>query len=351
MQSHAYFCIMDRRRSSPEVLVELRERAVSLKKSGKTHHEIAEILNIGHSTSRLYWKLYKAGGEAGIKLGQRGRPKGFGQKLDEKQQRKIQSLIADKTPDQLKMPFALWTREAVGELIFNKFGVRLPIRTLGEYLKRWGFTPQKPKRRDYSQQPEQVKAWLDEEYPKLKSRAETEGAEIYWGDETGVSNQDQIGRSYAPKGKTPVRKAFAKKVSSSMISAITNKGQVRFMLYRKGMTAALFIEFLKRLVRSSKKKVFLIVDNLRAHKAKKVTQWLRDNEQKIEVHYLPAYSPDLNPDEFLNNTLKRQLSKEPPVDSIQLQQQQIRRKMRSNQKKPSLIASLFHAPSVQYAIS
>lgn len=341
---------MDRRSSSPEVLAELRERAVSLKKAGKTHQEIASILNIGHSTSRLYWKLYKAGGDEAIKLAKRGRPTGTRCKLDPKQQRKIQRLITDKTPDQLKMPFALWTREAVGELIFEKFGIRLPVRTLGEYLKRWGFTPQKPKRRDYAQQPEQVQKWLDEQYPALEKRAKAEGAEIYWGDETGVSNQDQRGRSYAPKGKTPVRQAFAKKVSSSMISAITNRGQVRFMLYRKSMTAGLFIEFLKRLVRSSKKKVFLIVDNLRAHRAKKVTQWLEANHERIEVHYLPAYSPDLNPDEYLNNTLKKQLSSEPPVDSIEKQQYQIRRKMQSNQKRPSFIAKLFHAPAVQYAI-
>jgi transposase len=267
--------------------------------------------------------------------------------LDTKQQEKIQSLITDKTPDQLKMPFALWTREAVGELIQRKFGIQLPVRTLGEYLKRWGFTPQKPKRRDYSQQPEAVKEWLDHEYPELEKRAKSEGAEIYWGDETGVSNQDQTGRSYAPKGKTPVRRAFAKKVSSSMISAITNKGQVRFMLYRRGMTARLFLDFLKRLIRSSQKKVFLIVDYLRAHKAKKVTAWLRQNRDQIEVHYLPAYSPDLNPDEFLNNTLKRQLAKHPPVDCIHEQQAQIRRQMQSNQKKPSLFASLFKAPSVQ----
>lgn len=341
---------MDRRSSSAEVLAELRERAVSLKQDGKTHDEIASILNIGHSTSRHYWKLYKSGGQAGIELGKRGRPAGQGQKLTAKQQQKIQSLITDKTPDQLKMPFALWTREAVGKLVFNKFGIQLPVRTLGEYLKRWGFTPQKPKRRDYSQQPEQVKQWLDTEYPELQQRAKAEGADIYWGDETGVSNQDQTGRSYAPKGQTPVRKAFARKVSSSMISAITNKGEVRFMLYRKSMTAELFVEFLKRLVRSSKKKVFLIVDNLRAHRAKKVIKWLSDNSKRIEVHYLPAYSPDLNPDEFLNNTLKKQLAKEPPVDCIHKQQKQIRSQMQSNQKRPSLIASLFKAPSVKYAI-
>ena len=248
------------------------------------------------------------------------------------------------------MPFALWTREAVGELIFKRYGLRLPIRTLGEYLKRWGFTPQKPKRRDYAQQPEQVKQWLDEQYPALEKRAKSQNADIYWGDETGVSNQDQQGRSYAPKGKTPVRRAFAKKVSSSMISAINNKGRVRFMLYRKGLTADLFIDFLKRLIRSAPRKVILIVDNLRVHKAKKVTEWLAQNKDKIEVHYLPPYSPELNPDEYLNNTLKKQLTNEPAVSSIEEQQALIRRHMKSNQKKPSLISAMFKVPTVLYAV-
>ena len=345
------FVFMDRRSSSGEVLEELRARAVSMKQQGKTHQEIAQTLNIGHSTSRLYWKLFKEGGQGNLELGQRGRPVGARRTLSKRQEKAIQTAITDKTPDQLKMPFALWTREAIRELIWMRYEVKLPVRTLGEYLKRWGFTPQKPKRQDYAQQPEQVKEWIDHEYPKLEKRAKAEKADVYWGDETGVSNQDQRGRGYAPKGKTPMRRAFAKKVSSSMISAVNNKGHARFMLYRKGMTATLFINFLKRLVRSTPRKVFLIVDNLRAHKAKKVSQWLQAHKHEIEVQYLPAYSPDLNPDEYLNNTLKKQLANEPAVSSIEEQQAQVRRKMRSNQKRPELIAALFHVPSVRYAIS
>lgn len=230
---------MDRRSSKAEVLFELRHRAVALKQQGKTHAEIAEILDIGESTSRLYWSLFNKGGQKALKLGKRSRPLGEKRRLTGQQERAIQAAITDKTPDQLKMPFALWTREAVGELIEQRYKVRLPVRTLGEYLRRWSFTPQKPKRRDYEQQPEAVRAWLEDEYPALEARARQHKADIYWGDETGVNNQDQVGRSYAPKGKTPLRRAMAKKVSSSMISAVTNKGQMRFMAYRKAMTAKL----------------------------------------------------------------------------------------------------------------
>ena len=340
---------MDRRSSSPEVLHELRERTVALKKQGMTHRQIAEALNIGESTSRLYWKLHKEGGIEALKLKKRGRRKGDQRRLTPRQEKAIQSTIQDKTPDQLKMPFVLWTRAAVGELVEKRYGIRLPVRTLGSYLKRWGFTPQKPKRRDYEQQPEAIRRWLEEEYPAIEAKAKSENADIYWGDETGVNNQDQIGRGYAPKGKTPVRKAMAKKVSCSMISAVTNKGQLRFMVYRGGMKAKLFVEFLKRLVRSADRKVLLIVDNLRAHKAKLVQNWLTGREDQIEVLFLPTYSPELNPDEYLNNTLKKQLDNRPPCSSVKEQQGRIRSQMRSNQKRPALIASLFEALPVQYA--
>jgi transposase len=340
---------MDRRSSKPEVLNELRARTVALKKQGLKHREIAKALDIGESTSRKYWSLYLSGGERALQLQKRGRRKGTKRSLSARQEKAICNLITDKTPDQLKMSFALWTRQAVGELINTRYAIALPIRTLGEYLKRWGFTPQKPKRRDYEQQPQEVRGWLDENYPAIALRAKKHNGEIFWCDETGLNNQDQRGRSYAPRGKTPVRKAMAKKVSTSMISAVNNKGSLRFMVYQRGMTARLFLIFLKRLVRSSKRKIFLIVDNLRAHKAKLVNGWLGENAERIEVFYLPPYSPDLNPDEYLNNTLKKQLGNRPPSSSVAEQQDRVRRQMRSNQKRPDLIASLFQVPSVRYA--
>ena len=340
---------MDRRSSNPAVLQELRERAVAMKLQGHTHSQISEALKIGQSTSRLYWSLYRQGGEDGIQLRKRGRPAGLQRRLNRRQESAIQRSIVDKTPDQLKMPFALWTRQAIGELIQKRYQIKLPIRTLGEYLKRWGFTPQKPKRKEYAQQPEAVRKWLDEEYPAIEAKARQEKADIYWGDETGVNNQDQTGRGYAPRGKTPVRQAMAKKVSTSMISAVTNKGQLRFMVYHGGMNNDLFIKFLGRLIKSSSKKVFLIVDNLRVHKSKKVKQWLDVHQEEIRVYYLPPYCPELNPDEYLNNTLKKQLENHPPASTHSEQQERIRSQMRSNQKRPNLVISLFSATNVKYA--
>jgi transposase len=313
------------------------------------HGEIARMLDIGESTSRKYWSLFLKGGIHALKLDKRGRRTGTGRTLSVRQENALRKLIEDKTPDQLKMSFALWTRQAVGELIRKRYGILLPVRTLGEYLKRWGFTPQKPRRRDYEQQPQQVRAWLDNHYPAIAQRARAQKGEIFWGDETGINNQDQRGRGHAPRGRTPVRAAMAKKVSTSMISAVSNKGTLRFMVYRKGMTAILFLTFLKRLVKSGTRKVFLIVDNLRAHKAKLVGKWVEENGTQIELHYLPTYSPELNPDEYLNNTLKKQLANDPPARTVKEQQHRVRGQMRSNQKRPALIASLFDATHVRYA--
>jgi len=286
---------MDRRRSSSDLLQELRTRAVEMKKQGRTHREIARALAIGESTSRLYWRLYKQGQHAALKLRRRGRQPGAKRRLSARQERAVQKAITDQTPDQLKMPFALWTRQAVGELIQRRHGISLPVRTLGEYLRRWGFTPQKPRRRDDQQQPAAVQRWLDVDHPRVQRRARAEGAVIYWGDETGINHQDQVGRSYAPRGQTPTRRAQASKVSTCMISAVTNKGQPRFMLYRQALTVKVFIGFLRRLTRATDRKVILILDNLRVHKARAVRAWLEGRENKSEWFICRRIRPNSTP--------------------------------------------------------
>jgi hypothetical protein len=172
----------------------------------------------------------------------------------------------------LKLAFALWTRHAVQQLIKQMFRITMPIRTVGDYLRRWGFTPQKPVKIAYEQRPAQVKKWLDEEYPAIKARARTEGADIHWGDETGVRSDCQHGRSYAPKGETPAIRLNAKRTSLNMISTITNQGKVRFMIYDGTMTVQVLIRFMKQLIKGADRKIFLILDNLRVHHARLVEQ-------------------------------------------------------------------------------
>jgi transposase len=339
----------DARTLSPAALEQLRKQAVRLKKQGKGVTEIGRILGVRRQTVSTWWKRYQAEGASALKLARRGIKKGTNRTLSAAQEAQLQRVIVDKTPDQLKLTFALWTRQAVQELIRQKFDIAMPIRTVGEYLKRWGYTPQKPLKRAYEQRPADVQRWLDEEYPAIARRAKVEGAEIHWGDETGLRSDAQHGRSYAPRGQTPAIKLSAKRVSTNMISTVTNQGKVRFMLYRQGMNAQVLIKFLTRLIAESERKVFLILDNLRVHHAKLVRQWLEEHKEEIEIFYLPAYSPELNPDEYLNCDLKAGVHSRPPVRSEKQLQKAVISHMRNLQKLPGRIAKYFKHPKIAYA--
>jgi len=295
---------IDTRRLKPDVQEQIRRQAVGLRKKGKKYTEIADILGVSYSSACQWYKAYEREGIKGIKGKKRGRKTGACRTLTADQERQIQKLIQDKCPDQLKLPFALWTRIAVRQLIMEVWRIEMPIRTVGEYLKRWGFTPQKPFRRAYEQNPKAVKRWMDEEYPAIAQRAKAEKAEIQWGDETGLCNDSYHGRSYAPRGRTPAIRIPAKCERVNLISSITNQGKVRFMIYDKTMNSQTFIKFLKRLIKDTGRKIYLIVDNLRVHHSKLVKQWLEKNKARIEVFFLPSYSPELNPDEYLNCDLK-----------------------------------------------
>jgi transposase len=339
----------DVRKESPEVIYELRKRAVGMKLQGSTHEEIAANLDVSVAASRLWWRIYRDGGEDGLALGQRGRPPGTCRTLTPAQEKAVQKAIADKTPDQLKMDFALWTRPVIAQYILERYGIKLPVRTLGNYLKRWGFTPQRPKKVAYEQQPGAVRAWIDHSYPEIARRAKAENAEILWGDETGVSNQDHAGRGFAPKGKTPVARGVAKRVTTSMISAIGNRGDARFMIYKGGLKSATFIKFLTRLIKRARRKIFLIVDNLRVHKAKAVLAWVAERAERIELFHLPSYSPELNPDEYLNNTVKSKMRNLKVASTQDELRAQLTKVMKSTQQKRELIRNLFKHPKVAYA--
>jgi len=207
------------------------------------------------------------------------------------------------------LKFALWNAQAVRALIKQLFLIDMAPRTVRQYLAHWGFTPQRPIKRAYEQRPQAVKLWLEEHYPAIQQRAKAEGAEISWADETAVSSVEHYPRGYAPCGKRPVLVlSQARRSRIKLISALTNQGKLRFMLYRESLDAHRFIEFLKRLCKEAQRKVFLIVDNLRVHHARKVTEWVEQNTERIELFYLPSYSPGLNPDEYLNADLKARMN-------------------------------------------
>lgn len=336
---------IDARKLSLEVLEEKRREAHRLRKRGMTRAEIGEILGVHADTIGRWLKLTP--NEIGYK--KPGRKMRSGRSMTDEQERRIKALITDKTPDQIKMPYALWTRKSVRELIKAQYGLDIAIRTVGDYLKRWGMTPQKPQKRAYEQRAPEVKTWLEEEYPVIKARAKHENADIYWGDETGLRNDCQHERGYAPKGKTPVIHLNAKRESINMISAITNQGKVRFRIFEGSMNADVLIDFMMRLLRSANRKVYLILDNMKVHHAKPVKEWLEQHKKMIEVFYLPAYSPELNPDEYLNCDLKAGVHSGVPARNKKELKNKTSQHMCMLQRKPSRVKKYFENENIRYA--
>ena len=340
----------DFRRIGRAAQEELRRRALLLiEQQGLSQAEAAQVVGVQRQTVNIWLQRYRAQGDDGVLDGRRVSPRRGKGLLTADEAGKLQGWIRDRTPDQLKLPFALWTSRAVRDLIELRFGKRLGLSTVQLYLQRWGMTPQKPLSRARERQPAAVAAWLEQRYPAIARRAKAEAAAIYWGDETGISNQDQIGRSYAPKGRTPVIQRTARRITQSMISAVSNRGLMRFMLYEGALNADRFIAFLRRLGKDAGQKVFLIVDNLKVHHATKVKTWVSHHAHEIELFSLPAYAPDHNPDEYLNNDLKQKLRQQPQPGSQDELIKSTRTVLRAIQRSPCRIQAYFRPRAVRYA--
>jgi len=339
----------DMRSLSREARHERRVQVIRLRAAGHSYDEIA--LQTGLSRTGVFdiCKRYATEGSSGLRDKAGGRQIGEKRLLSAEQEREVRRLICDKTPDQLKMPYALWTRGAVSQLIEHRFGIAIAVRTMGKYLARWGFSPQKPLRRAYEQSPAAVKKWLEEQYPIIAARARFEGAEMHWGDETGLRSDDVRGRSYAPKGETPVIRINNKREGLSIISTVTNKGEMRWKMFEGAMNADILIDFMGRLIKGAARKIFLILDNLRVHHCKPVKAWLAERFDQIEVFYLPSYSPELNPDEMANADIKQAVTtKAPARTKLQLVKATVSH-LRRVQKTPERVRKYFEHEPVRYA--
>lgn len=339
----------DARTLTQEAQEALRKQIVRLRKAGRPNKDIAEIVGVSESHCSRVWKRYQKDGASAVAKGQRGRRHGAQRTLTSEQEADIKRLLIDKSPSQLKLSFALWTREAVQLLIQQQCAFKMPIRTVGEYLKRWGFTPQKPAKWAKEQSTPAVARWLTRDYPAIAKRAKQEKAEIYWGDETGIQTGANVEKGYSPKGKTPVLRQTAQKHRINMISAISNQGRVRFMFYRDTMNSKRLITFMNRLTKDVGRKVYLILDNLRVHHSELVKKWLEKHKDKIEVFYLPSYSPELNPDEYLNNSLKSGVHSGVRAKNKDQLESKARKHMRHLQNRPSKVKKFFEHRCVSYA--
>lgn len=314
-----------------------------------TQKQTALIFGISERSVRRIYFQYKSGGIRALHNKKRGIQ--GGKKINGKQSAEVRRLVKDKLPDQLKLPYGLWTREAVQQLILNRFGIALSRWQVGRYLKAWGYTPQKPISKAFEQKPEKVKQWLEKEYPAIKRKAKKENAVIYFGDETGMRSDHQAGKSYAPKGKTPVIKRTGNRFSLNMISAISNRGHLQFMVIDGNgrFNSDVFKTFLKQMIKYRKQKIYFVTDNHSAHKTKILNEWLGKNKKRIEVFFLPPYSPELNPQEYVNQDVKTNvIGKKRPINKSQMKSnvEDFMNKRKNNKKQ---VKKYFHEKHVRYA--
>jgi transposase len=289
---------------------------------------------------------YRSGGYHALK----SRPTpGAKPKLDGKKLKWLFDTITQKNPRQMCFEFALWTREMVQELIWKKYKIKLSLKSIGNLLAQLGLTCQKPLYKAIQQDESLVQTWLKKVFPEIKKRALKEKADIFFGDAAHIRSDHHAGRTWGIKGQTPVVTTTGSRFGLSLISAITSKGHMRFMVVEGGVDSEVFIKFLKRLLTGAKRKIFLIVDNGASHKSKKTREFVDSQKGLLELYYLPPYSPELNPDELVWNHLKTHTSGRSTVSDKSDFKKKVTRYMKSLQKNKSKIKSFFGKESLRYA--
>ncbi len=330
----------------------LRVRAVKMLEDGLTQVEVAEHLGVSDRAVRAWARRFRRGGWKALAKRKRGRSSEDQMVLSAADQQRIVEAVRTRFPDQLRIPGLLWTRSAVQALIERECGVRLDVTTVGRYLRRWGFTLKRPVKRMLEADPVVVEAWLEEVYPAIKARAKAQGALILWQDESGVRLQHLTPQAgYAPRGVRAVAKVSGKYVSVNMISSLSNSGQLHFSLFEGKFTAQVFIDYLTRLIGEYQgRKIILICDNHSTHHAKELKAWAVAHTEQIELCFLPAYSPHLNPDEYLNQDVKRHMRAlhERPSTKPALKDT-LTSFLGLRQSQPEIVRNYFNAPEIQYA--
>jgi len=337
---------MDARRLTHKTLTELRKRGVSSVQSGQSPELVAKALGINRATMYGWLARYRNGGWAALDARKRG---GRKPKLDAKAIRWVYDTVTMKNPLQLKFSFALWTAKMVGEAIFQEFGVKLSKASVCRLLTQLGLTPQRPIWRAYQQRPEQVKNWLEEEYPRIRALARRHKALIFFGDEAGVRSDHHAGTTWAIKGKTPIVSSTGARFGLNLISAVSSQGEFRFMTIRGRFASAQFIEFIKRLVHGVDRMVFLIVDGHPAHKAKKVSRFVDSIKDRFRLFFLPPYSPELNPDERVWNDLKNNGVGKQVITKPEQLHTAVISYLRFIQKSPARVRSYYNNETTKYA--
>lgn len=336
----------DARKLSHDKLTELRRRAVTAIQNGESPKDVARVMGVNRITVYGWLSLYRNGGWDNLDAKKRG---GRKPKLDAKALRWIYQIVTLGNPNQLKMPFVLWSAKLLAAEIEKKFGIKLSKASVCRLLHQLGLSPQRPLWRAYQRDPQVVDRWLKEEYPAIRAAARKAKGEVWFGDEAGVRSDAHSGTTWAPKGQTPIVSTTGARFGLNVISAVNRRGALRFMCVEGKVNADVFIEFLGRLMESAGHPVYLVVDGHPTHKAAKTRKFVESTKGRLKLFLLPGYSPDLNPDELVWNNLKSQGTGKRAITGPDQLKKLVIGHLRSMQKNADLIRSFYRTPSTEYA--
>ncbi|QKS31665.1 MAG: IS630 family transposase [Candidatus Accumulibacter similis] len=319
----------------------VRMQGVKMMRAGMPASHVAHHLDVSvRAVFKWIAAFYDGGQNALLAREGAGRPP----KVTPEQLRWIADTVRDRTPDQLKFEFGLWTLRLIGSLIERQFQMTLSLPTLGKVMRQLGFTAQRPLYRAYQQDATLVQRWREEEYPALQARAKARGALIMFADEAGMrSDYYHAGTTWAPRGRTPVVRATGRRDSVQMLSAVGTGGQLQFMLHEGLVNATVFRSFLEQLMLGATQRIFLVVDGHSIHKAKLVSEYVASTDGMLELHFLPPYSPQLNPDEQVWKSVKERVAKQKPLDKISLRGL-IQAALERLQNLPEIVRGFFRHP-------
>ncbi len=336
---------IDGRTLSHETSETIRRLAVQRVKEGEAPSEVIRSYGLYRTTIYKWLTAARRGGEAALKARQHP---GRKPALAPRQKLQVRRWINGKDPRQYGFDFGLWTRRIVAALIAQKYGVRLGVTAVGRLLAELDITPQKPLRRAYERDPVAIERWKTAVFPRLRARAKRVGAKIFFLDETGVRSDQALGRTWGLRGQTPEIPTSGRRQSVSAISAVNARGAFWYEIYPERLNASRFVELLRHFMRSRKSPVFLVLDGHPAHIAKVVAQYVQRLAGRLELHFLPGYAPELNPDEFVWNHLKRQGVSKTPLRRDESLRSRVESDLAAIQSRPALVRSFFRAPSVAY---
>jgi transposase len=337
----------DARSLSAQAQQALRQRVVAaMQTQGLRPAQAARLFGLHRSTVGRWWQAFQRQGPDALLSRRRGRkPRPL---LEPAQQERLLALVRTHTPDQLGLPQTLWTRSAVADWVEGELGVRRSVATWGRWLKARGYTPQKAARRAYERDDAAVQRWLEQEYPRLAQQAKAEGAEIHWLDEAGLRSDSALGKGYAPRGRTPVRRIPGRRFGVNYLAALTSAGLLRFLVYTGKLTGKVLVTFLTRLLANRPCKLYVILDSHPTHRGRHLTGWARGQERLVLV-YLPGYSPELNPAEYLNNDVKGNTLRRARARDQRSLLKKLRSYLFSVQFRPEFVRAYFRADPVKYA--